>query len=149
VTGAPESSGVYLFVFDLRRQYAGRVGALGAVHLPPGRYAYVGSARRGLKARLARHTRRRKPRRWHIDALARSADPAGAIAWPWREGRECRLAQALIATATGDRAVPRFGASDCGCGGHLFALAEADLDRLAVALSGRLRAHPTLARRYR
>jgi Uri superfamily endonuclease len=93
---------------------------------------------------LARHARRRKPLRWHIDSLARCADPAGAIAWPWREGRECLLAQALGATATGRCAVPRFGASDCRCGGHLFELADDDLDRLAKALSSRLGEEPLL-----
>ena len=148
MTGAPESSGVYLFLFDLRREYIGQVGALGQVHLAAGPYGYVGSARRGLMARLARHARRRKPLRWHIDWLARPADPAGAIAWPWREGRECLLAQALVQTATGRRAVPRFGASDCRCGGHLFALSEADLHRLAEAVSTQLGEAPALIRRY-
>lgn len=149
MTGAPESSGVYLFVFDLCREYAGRIGALGMVRLAAGRYGYVGSARRGLAARLARHTRRRKPLRWHVDALTRGADSVGAIAWPWREGRECLLAEALVATGTGRRAVPRLGASDCGCSGHLLALCEADLDRLAEALSARLGATPLLVLRYR
>jgi len=148
VTGAPESSGVYLFVFDLRRECVARVGALGLGRLAAGRYGYVGSARRGLAARLARHARRRKPLRWHIDALARCSDPAGALAWPWREGRECRLAEALTATGMGRSAIPRFGASDCGCGGHLFALSEGDLDRLAKALSKHLGVASTLVLCY-
>jgi len=139
VTGSPGDSGVYLFTFDVPREVVVTVGALGAVRLTPGRYGYAGSARRGLAARLARHARRRKPRRWHIDYLAEVAWPVGALTWPWREGRECRLARAVVAIGVGRAGPPRFGASDCRCQGHLFALNEADLQRLAERLSTRLK----------
>ena len=46
-----------------------QVGALGEVSLEPGWYLYVGSARRHLEARLRRHLRPEKRRRWHIDYL--------------------------------------------------------------------------------
>jgi Uri superfamily endonuclease len=46
-----------------------RVGALGEFDFPAGQYLYTGSARRNLEARIARHLRRDKPLRWHIDYL--------------------------------------------------------------------------------
>ncbi len=47
------------------------VGKLGKVNIPRGLIAYVGSAKGpgGLGARLSRHFRRGKVRRWHIDYL--------------------------------------------------------------------------------
>ncbi len=146
MSGTPDDGGVYLFVFDVPQPARVVVGALGTVSLAGGRYGYVGSARRGLAGRLARHVRRRKPRRWHIDYLARLAVPIGALTWPWREGRECRLAGALTATGAGRSCVPRFGASDCRCAGHLFALTEPDLGSLAERLSQCLGAAGTEAR---
>jgi sugar fermentation stimulation protein A len=140
---------VYVFVFDVPQPASVVVGALGRAQLAPGRYGYVGSARRGLAARLARHARKRKPRRWHIDYLARLAVPVGALTWPWREGRECRLAEALTATGAGRLCVPRFGASDCRCPGHLFALAEPDLGSLAARLSPPVGAAGTVVGRGR
>ena len=58
----------------LLRVPAGRftIGALGSLRLAAGLYGYVGSARGRsvtLGHRLARHMRRRKVRRWHIDYL--------------------------------------------------------------------------------
>ncbi len=48
-----------------------RVGSLGLVKVPEGVLAYVGSAKGpgGLDARVRRHMRRGKKRRWHIDYL--------------------------------------------------------------------------------
>jgi sugar fermentation stimulation protein A len=148
VTDAPADSGVYLFLFDLRRAATMRIGALGMCRLTEGGYGYVGSARRGLAARLGRHVRRRKPLRWHIDYVTRLGVPVGALVWPWRPGRECRLAAALGEAGAGRVAVPRFGASDCGCAGHLFLLSDSDLGALAVRLSEHLGAQPARVVRY-
>jgi len=134
VSSTPDDSGVYLFVFDLARTLTVSVGALGKVSLPPGRYGYIGSARRALAARLARHARRRKPLRWHIDYLTRRATSLGAIVWPWDEGRECRVAEAIRSAGVGSLVVPRFGASDCRCPGHLYALGEGGVEELAGRL---------------
>lgn len=92
------------------------VGALGAVAFARGWYAYVGSARRGRDARVARHRRAAKPLRWHADYLF-SRYPAGR-AWLVDTRRsECELAASL-----GGEVVARFGSSDCGCPGHLVRL---------------------------
>jgi sugar fermentation stimulation protein A len=111
-------AGLYIAVFHLPVGRRIRVGRLGRVSFPPGVYLYVGSAQRNLGARLARHARRVKPLRWHVDYLSTKAQMLGAIVVPGGRDGECRLAAELA------RAYPRaaagFGASDCRCGGHLF-----------------------------
>ncbi|MEE4274529.1 MAG: GIY-YIG nuclease family protein [Thermoleophilia bacterium] len=97
------------------------VGALGPVVFERGWYAYVGSARRGRDARVARHFRREKPLRWHADYLFTAAPPrlAGLVDGPLTE---CELAGALAAPPGASRPVRRFGAGDCRCTGHLVRL---------------------------
>ena len=62
--------------------------------------------------------RRRKPLRWHIDYLLIHAEMRGALIIEASIEMECQLAAVL------GKYYPRiaagFGASDCGCGGHLF-----------------------------
>ena len=91
-------------------------GRLGKIRLPAGDYVYTGSARRGLEARIARHLRRDKPRRWHIDWL--TTHPAVEVLAVLRSRiPECELNRATA----GEVVVTGFGATDChaGCGAHL------------------------------
>lgn len=112
------NEGTYIAIFRLSRPRRIQVGRLGRFDFAAGVYFYVGSARKNLNARLARHGRRTKPTRWHIDYLSTKAVMLGAIvadaaAWP-----ECGLAAAMAKTYL--RPVAHFGSSDCRCGGHLF-----------------------------
>ncbi|MBE7459634.1 MAG: GIY-YIG nuclease family protein [Zoogloeaceae bacterium] len=93
-----------------------RIGRLGVFDFPAGRYVYTGSAKRNLEARIARHLRKDKPLRWHIDWLL--AAPAARVA-SVRRSREPECA--LNRRARGSAPAPGFGASDCcaGCGSHL------------------------------
>ncbi len=116
--------GCYIAVFELNRARRLRIGKLGTFDFPAGVYYYVGSALRSRDARLARHARRRKPLRWHVDYLSARARMLGAVLAPadWvGDGRtgpvECRLAAALERFAR--RRPAGFGASDCRCAGHL------------------------------
>ena len=111
-------SGLYIAVFHLAAERRIGVGRLGTFDFAAGVYLYVGSAQRNLRARLARHGRRRKPLRWHVDYLSTKATMLGAILIDGDRDRECRLA-ADLADLYG-RAAERFGASDCRCAGHLF-----------------------------
>ena len=91
--------------------------------LPPGTYAYCGSARGpgGLKARLSRHLRRDKTKRWHIDWLTSLATEIAALAIPG--GDECALRAALARLPGASHPVPGFGSSDCqNCPSHLLRL---------------------------
>lgn len=92
------------------------VGRFGTFRFPAGRYVYTGSARRNLEARVARHLRREKTPRWHIDwLLLASGVSVTAVRRSSRD--ECVVNRATRGTAL----VPGFGASDCraGCGSHL------------------------------
>ncbi len=93
-----------------------RVGRLGKFDFTAGCYVYTGSARRNLESRIARHLRREKKLRWHIDYLlnhpAAEVTDVRVFTAP-----ECRVNQ----QAPGIIPVPGFGASDCrrGCKSHL------------------------------
>ncbi|MDR2240657.1 MAG: GIY-YIG nuclease family protein [Zoogloeaceae bacterium] len=93
-----------------------RVGRLGVFDFPAGRYVYTGSARRNLEARIARHLRKEKRLRWHIDWLL--AAPAARVT---SVRRSCETECALNRKTRGGILIPGFGASDCraGCGSHL------------------------------
>ena len=119
------ASGAYRLTIRLARAARVTPGRLGRVSLPAGMYYYCGSARRGLPARVARHLRRRKRKRWHVDYLL--AHPAASVveARAWTQASECGLAASAIRRG-GRAVVRRFGSSDCGkgCPAHLIYLGE-------------------------
>ncbi len=98
------------------------VGRLGEFEFPSGYYLYAGSARGGLKGRVSRHLRADKKRHWHIDYL-NSVEVGAAVTevW-WQAGQkrlECEWAAAASRLPGASMPAPGFGASDCGCDGHL------------------------------
>lgn len=160
------------------------VGALGAVTFARGWQAYVGSARRGRDARVARHRRPDKPLRWHADYLftRHPATRAWLLDTPLTECELAALLRAAVAggapsdgaapataagrpdadaelpaptgadpAPTGADPAPRFGASDCGCAGHLVNTAQLGELRAALgaaaARGGMLRALPVERRK--
>ena len=118
------------YVINLEVQHAVRLhaGALGHVLLPAGRYAYIGSARGGIAARIARHKRlaERKAGKlhWHVDHVLAHPEVAwiGGKALP--EKSECAVSQRIASLKGVTVPVPRFGASDCrsGCAAHFYRL---------------------------
>ena len=115
---APREPGTYVLLLRLNRAVRLEIGRLGQRELAAGWYVYVGSALAGLQPRLARHLRRDKPRRWHVDYLRELAEPVGLAYRIGRERLECGVAASLAARPEA-RPVPRFGASDCRCASHL------------------------------
>jgi Uri superfamily endonuclease len=119
----PTAPGCYALV--LRLDGAARtltVGRLGVTSFAPGHYVYCGSAQGpgGLRARVGRHVRGGASLHWHVDVL-RAVGVVEAI-WLWpntRRAFECVVAEALAALPGAQRAVARFGSSDCQCAGHL------------------------------
>jgi sugar fermentation stimulation protein A len=109
---------VYIAVFFVPAARVIRVGRLGPMRVRPGAYLYVGSAQRHLEARIARHARRRKRLRWHVDYLSTRARMLGAIVVEGPRRRECELAGRLAEMF--EPAMPGFGSSDCRCPCHLF-----------------------------
>ena len=121
VSACPAEPGAYALVIGtgrpVRLVVKGREFRIG-----PGIHVYAGSARGpgGLRARIARHFRRDKAVRWHVDRLTGVAACVAAVAVPG--GRECAIAAALAAGGRFAFAAPGFGASDCRtCPGHLLA----------------------------
>ena len=112
--------GIYVAPFHLRQSGRIRVGRLGSIEFKRGMYVYVGSAQRNLLARLRRHGRHCKPRRWHINYLSVRATMIGALVLEGPKALECRLAR-ILANA-GAEVVSGFGCSDCRCRSHLFRL---------------------------
>ena len=112
------AGGVYIALFHLVHAQRIRVGQLGTITFPAGRYAYVGTAQRNLMARLSRHGRRRKPLKWHIDYLSVRAKMIGAIVIEGSKSLECKLAAMLA--KHGAEPVAGFGCTDCRCRSHLF-----------------------------
>jgi len=108
---------VYVVELDYGRRVRVAVGALGDLLLKPGRYYYVGSAKRGLSTRAPRHLVPQGRRRWHIDHISSIAD-ARSVWWaPFDSMTECSLAEAFSKRC---EPVPGFGCSDCSCTSHLF-----------------------------
>lgn len=140
-------SGLYVLWLHLPGGRRLTVGALGEVDFEPGVYAYVGSAQRRRTARIRRHLLREKPLRWHIDYLRPHGEVIAISYLGGRREEECRLVEALLRGAKGRRAVPRFGASDCRCGGHLLHfpdLAPGRAEEARLRHPGEVEAHPRL-----
>jgi Uri superfamily endonuclease len=106
----------YQLVIEVARPLRVQVGRLGSFRFAAGRYVYTGSARRNLEARIARHARRDKRLRWHIDYLLEQ--PGVQLA----QVRRSRLPECALNQRTrGTIPVPGFGATDCParCVSHL------------------------------
>ena len=113
--------GSYVLVLALANSRRIRVGAHGLLEFQPGTYLYVGSAHGpgGLRARIARHCRRVKTKRWHIDFVRAHMCLVGVLWVPCTDrNREHEMARTL--TEEYEPYVPGLGASDCRCRTHLF-----------------------------
>ncbi len=119
------AGGVYQLIFELKEPQEIEVGSLGRFSFPTGYYVYTGRAMRGLWSRLARHCRKRKRARWHIDYLLPRAELKALLLVFTEDPREeCQRAGQLL-DAKGARVVASgFGASDCRCPSHLVYLGK-------------------------
>jgi len=119
----PDNGGCYTLVIGLAKPKSIQVGKLGCAFFPAGVYFYTGSAMSGLRARIARHLRKSKKRRWHIDYLLGApgacVNEVVARVSPIRE--ECRHNQRVARLPGATIILPGFGSSDCtaGCASHL------------------------------
>jgi len=114
-------TGLYQLWIELARPISLRVGRLARFRFQAGWYVYTGSAKRNLPARVARHRRRSKTLRWHIDYLLASphAHIRRVLTRPWRAGGECRWHRTTARAPRATIPVPGFGSSDCRCPAHL------------------------------
>ena len=132
----PNDKGTYALLLRLARARRVRIGRLGLVDFPAGRYIYVGSAfgPGGLRARIAHHMKRASHPHWHIDYLRRVCRVEGN--WHLIGGRvECLWAHRLPC-CQGVTSVAGFGCSDCCCRSHLFRVGDAWLEDVARSAFG-------------
>ena len=122
----PIDKGVYALIMRMDCSRHIQIGRLGKLRFTDGIYVYVGSAwgPGGLAARIGRHLKKVKQRRWHIDYFRRYA----TMTEIW-VGRSPSAAEHLWAEAVGSfekavAAAEKFGSSDCRCATHLFHLPE-------------------------
>jgi len=115
--------GAYILIMENKKNSRIKVGSLGTVVFPPGLYAYVGSAMRGLEARIERHISKQKKTFWHIDYFLKSRNVTIRQVYykPSKRKEECEIADSLSRYG---RAIKGFGCSDCNCEGHLFWLRD-------------------------
>ena len=119
----PAGPGAYVLILDIPRSVPLRITTLPRIHLPPGRYAYVGSAKGpgGIRARVRRHLRTPKKAHWHVDHLTASASVVEILAHPGAD--ECDIVERLLRGRGTTTPVAGFGSSDCKrCVAHLLAL---------------------------
>ena len=112
-----EIGGVYLLMSRLHGWRWIQIGRLGYRFFRRGSYAYVGSARRGMKSRLNRHLRDIKRLHWHVDYLLRYAEIEVIVYGQCLSDKECVLADELSRIF---QSIPGFGSTDCRCTSHLF-----------------------------
>ena len=114
---------------------------MGIFRLQRGYYLYTGSALgRGalsLDGRVARHLRRSKRLKWHIDHLLSLDDvQVKAVVTAETEGHmECEINRYLKESMDAEIPIPGFGSSDCheGCGSHLLFLRDREDPSYTVA----------------
>lgn len=116
------SHGIYCLVLRLRHACRITVAGRADCRFPAGWYVYVGSAKRNLPARLARHVRRAKTLRWHIDRLRPFARVSEIWVRPWAPGTECETGETVRRLPGAAIPCRGFGASDCHCEAHLIHL---------------------------
>ena len=114
--------GTYILILEAERRARITAGRLGELMLEPGWYAYVGSAfgPGGVAARCRHHRRIARRPHWHIDYL-RAACELREIWFSHGPRRREHDWAGLLQDSRGARQpADGFGATDCGCGSHLF-----------------------------
>ena len=120
------SSGAYALVIELSGKLKIKTGVHRQTELEAGLYLYAGRASRGLPQRVARHCKREKTVRWHIDHITsrRGTRVRDILTFAGRPDLECEIIRACLRQGPARIPLDRFGNSDCveGCPAHLVLL---------------------------
>jgi Uri superfamily endonuclease len=109
--------GAYCLVMRLKEEKQIPIGKKPPVKFLSGYYCYVGSAMNSLEKRICRHKSREKALHWHIDWLLEHAEIVDVKKAENENKVECGLSQDIASLS--DKAVKKFGCSDCRCETHL------------------------------
>jgi len=126
----PPVTGSYVIFLQISETFSTEIGALGRYLFDSGRYIYIGSAKRGIASRLARHirlaTEKSGKTHWHIDYLLVKKEVTLLEVVPFPDEDECTITQHFAANPNVSTPVPGFGASDCKnkCPAHFFRIDE-------------------------
>jgi len=116
------TGGLYILILRLNNGQNIKIGLLPEQYFDLGYYLYVGRAKRRLRARIKRHLSAKKKTFWHIDYFLRKAQIVDVLI---KSGDldECQMVRKLCQVMKKSVIpLPRFGASDCRCPGHLIYL---------------------------
>jgi Uri superfamily endonuclease len=129
--------GTYTIIVESRSEGYRNIGRLGKARLQKGKYLYTGSAMgtgsTSLERRLQRHKARSKKKRWHIDYLTTRPDckVSGAVYVVSKRRLECKANRFVAKHLKLGPVLPKIGASDCDCEGHLLG-PELSLSKVAL-----------------
>ncbi len=124
--------GVYCLIMTVNENINPKIGALGKIKFKKGNYVYVGSAQNNVEKRIARHKRKNKKIKWHIDHLLANPNVKieKTVYKKANKQEECRIAGLLNKFG---QPIKNFGSSDCSCYSHLFKLKSLkDLNKLKL-----------------
>ena len=133
------TGGAYILHLHVKRAVTLHAGALGSITLPSGDYVYVGSARKSIESRVARHRRLADTKKgklhWHIDYLLTHPIIELIAQEAFAGYRECDIARFIASLESASAPIRRFGASDCrsGCSAHLFRVGKRDRGKISRA----------------
>ena len=114
--------GTYIIIIRIDNVRNLEVGRIGNHYIKKGYYFYVGSAfgPGGIRARISRHLKKDKTRRWHIDYLRDAGSISGTLIYYGAMKKECIWASNLALSRIISMPIKKFGSSDCACESHLF-----------------------------
>jgi len=131
----------YTLLLLCKRSFKRSIGRRGQIEIRKGYYLYTGSAMGtgavSLEQRVARHRRRSKPMRWHVDYLTgrREIGVVNVICVTSERRLECQINQRIMSEFSVKPIFPRAGASDCNCAGHLLFVELADSNSIMKRLN--------------
>ena len=108
----------YLLIVKVTRNARISVGRLEDTEFKRGLYLYIGSAKRGLDKRIARHLTKQKKLHWHIDYILSSEQISVLEVWTKEANEECAIAHMVSNIHETEIVRKGIGSSDCKCFTH-------------------------------
>ncbi|MCM8771540.1 MAG: DNA/RNA nuclease SfsA [Candidatus Omnitrophica bacterium] len=113
-----KDKGNYLILGKLNNDIYLKIGYLENLFFKKGYYIYVGSAMNSLTARIKRHLKINKIKKWHIDYFIPYLNDLKSISIRSSENLECLVSNELEKISNG--IIKNFGSTDCKCKSHLY-----------------------------